>query len=117
MTLSIPNVEAHLVEWAHFHHSTNPSAPFGDGWREVVTGWADKVPTPTLKQIRGLYTCARLALLTGKLQEIHNPRMRQAVQIAQSRQSRQSNQSSHGSMAGDDVPVYTIRRKRGGDTI
>ena len=110
MTL-IPNVEAHLVGWAQFHHSTNPSAPFGDGWREVVTGWADKVPAPTLKQIRGLYTCARLALLNGKLQEIKNPRIAQAVQITQSRQS------SHGVMADDDAPVYTIRRKRRRDTI
>lgn len=111
MTLSIPNVEAHLVEWAHFHHSTDPSAPFGDGWREVVTGWADKVPTPTLKQIRGLYTCARLALLDGRIQEIKNPRIAQAVQIAQSRKS------SHENMADDDVPGYTIRRKRRRDTI
>ena len=111
MTYEIPNVEAHLVGWAHFHHSTNPSAPFGDGWREVVTGWADKVCRRELKLVRGIYTCARLALLNGKLQEIHNPRIRQAVQIAQSRQS------SHGSMAGDDGPVYTIRRKRRRDTI
>lgn len=111
MTLNIPNVEAHLVGWAHFHHSTDPSAPFGDGWREVVTGWADKVPAPTLKQIRGLYTCARLALLNGKLQEIKNPRIAQAVQIAQ------SPHWQYGVMAGDDVPVYTIRRKRRRDTI
>ena len=111
MTYAIPNVEAHLVGWAHFHHSTNPSAPFGDGWREVVTGWADKVPAPTLKQLRGLYTCARLALLNGRIQEIKNPRIAQAVQIAQSRQS------SHGSMADDAVSGYTIRRKRRRDTI
>ena len=111
MTLNIPNVEAHLVEWAQFHHSTNPSAPFGDGWQEIVTGWADKVCRRELKLVRGIYTCARLAMLDGKLQEIKNPRIAQAVQIAQSRQSQ------HGSMDDDAVPGYTIRRKRRRDTI
>lgn len=114
MTHAIPNVEAHLVEWAQFHHSTDPSAPFGDGWREVVAGWSDKVCRRVLKHLRGIYTCARLAMLDGRIQEIKNPRIAQAVQIAQ---SRKSNQSSHGSLADDDVPGYTIRRKRRRDTI
>ena len=111
MTPNIPNIEAHLVGWAHFHHSTNPSAPFGDGWREVVAGWAGKVCRRELKLVRGIYTCARLAMLDGRIQEIHNPRIRQAIQIAQ------SPYWQYGIRSGDDVPGYTIRRKRGEHTI
>lgn len=101
MTLAIPDIESHLVGWARFHHDANPSAPFGDGWRDVVASWADKVPGPILKKLRGIYTCARFALLSGTTQQIHDTKVIQAIQSAQHTKS----------CSADDGTVYVIRRK------
>lgn len=100
----IPNAEAHLVGWAKFHHEKHPDCSIGDGWRDVVAAWKDVVHPRVLKSIRGLYACARLALLRG-CEGVQNHRVK--VEITRLAEIKGGEACEAGEI------VYTIRRKRG----